>query len=126
MLLKLSKGMLGLGIVALAMGGWGLTAHAWSCESANCWIRIDEANDPAYQAAIRSLPYNPFTTYSYFYPSYGYSNYMPYPYGGYQYQYQNRYSYSHSQNSRSYWQNGCVYTTIEVNGVTQTTQACGR
>lgn len=91
----------GLAIALLLLGGWGMAAHAQAqvCYSANCMMRLDEANDPAYQAAIHGGWY-PYSAYPYPYSySYPYSfNYSPYQYQAYQdysYQYQYQYGYSY-------------------------------
>lgn len=94
----------GLAVVALLIGGWGIAAHAQVCESANCMIRVQEANDPAYQAAIHGgwyAPY-PYYSYSYMYPYGGYA----YPYGYYPYPapYQPYQTYSYSTNSNYSYQ----------------------
>lgn len=94
----------GLAVSAALFGGWGAAAHADECYSANCWIRIQEATDPAYQAAIHGgyYPYS-YTYYGYPYgPSYGYPYgaypYYPYSYYSYQSQYQYQYQFSTATN----------------------------
>lgn len=100
------------------IGGWGMAAHAQVCDNANCMIQLQEASDPAYQAAIHSSwPYE----YGYSYP-YHYS----YPYSSYPYvAYSSWQPYFLYPQPNSYWQSGCLITTIQMNGVVQTTRACG-
>jgi len=107
-----------IGVLATALllfGGWGLAAHAQTCESANCWMQIDEANDPAYQSASTGHFYGHYTSY---YPYY-YQN---------QYPYQNPYQYPQYSDSDqivgSYWWDGCFYTIRLVNGKERTSHTC--
>ena len=100
------KRMAGLTVGALLLMGGGAAAHAQVCYDANCLIQQQEANDPAYQAAIHggygngygysSMPYS--QNYGYgVYPNYSYANqYNPYQplYSSYGYPQYGQYPYS--------------------------------
>lgn len=135
--------LIGLTLFALLSAGFSLPAHA---QSANDWIRAQEATDPGYQSALRggsylndrsaNYYYNSTPSYSYPSSSYGYPGPYSYPYVdqyytqyGNQYQY-DQYGYSYSYNRDrivdSFNRDGCRYTVHSMNGSEYVTRNCDR